>query len=306
MYFPYLRGKQFELIALRELLAQNLLTEAIIPVIEPVKASSTLLSVLVQFQEKNHPIAVIQNPRVAPYTPFDNEVVTQLKQSDCFIPALFINQADDLAQLGQFSNTQKMVIVTPGTRMSIPDNDSQWDDVLKLIAVENFHFLRRARGNVIELEDSFNKAQRNADYLDVDDELFSDNQRYFRDDGLSGFSDYSVVGKEYTASGFAPMAVAIHVVYFDGENSLRIKHFVSDSNQDISDPAGKAGEALEKLVKWVQAPDFDHDKNDSQALASFIQMAGNGQYSGLGIIKKLSIQHHLEIMGRYLTERYGA
>lgn len=42
MYFPYLRGKQEELLALQELLNNDRLSEKIIPVIEPVKMSSTL------------------------------------------------------------------------------------------------------------------------------------------------------------------------------------------------------------------------------------------------------------------------
>ena len=36
MYFPYLRGRQFELIALRELVEKDVLSSKIIPVIEPV------------------------------------------------------------------------------------------------------------------------------------------------------------------------------------------------------------------------------------------------------------------------------
>ncbi|HEY9169416.1 MAG TPA: sce7725 family protein [Lutibacter sp.] len=54
MYFPYLRGKQFELIALRELCA--LFPEElnkISPVIEPVKASSTLNSTLAELANRN-------------------------------------------------------------------------------------------------------------------------------------------------------------------------------------------------------------------------------------------------------------
>lgn len=43
MYFPYLRGRQFELIALRELLENGVLSDRIIPIIEPVKLSSTLI-----------------------------------------------------------------------------------------------------------------------------------------------------------------------------------------------------------------------------------------------------------------------
>lgn len=51
MYFPYLRGRQFELIALRELVEQGLIGENIIPVIEPIKPTSTLRSTLAKFVE---------------------------------------------------------------------------------------------------------------------------------------------------------------------------------------------------------------------------------------------------------------
>ncbi len=36
MYFPYVRGRQYELLALRELASQNLLSAKIVPIIEPV------------------------------------------------------------------------------------------------------------------------------------------------------------------------------------------------------------------------------------------------------------------------------
>ena len=41
MYFPILRGRQFELLALRECVNQGFLSNKIIPVVEPVKVSST-------------------------------------------------------------------------------------------------------------------------------------------------------------------------------------------------------------------------------------------------------------------------
>ena len=45
------------------------------------------------------------------------------------------------------------------------------------------------------------------------------------------FQTYSIVGKEYSDSGFAPYAVAIHIVYpaSISDETLRIHHFVSDS-----------------------------------------------------------------------------
>lgn len=47
MYFPYLRGRQFELIALRDLVDKGVLSDKIIPIIEPVKLSSTLMIVVI-------------------------------------------------------------------------------------------------------------------------------------------------------------------------------------------------------------------------------------------------------------------
>ena len=43
MYFPYLRGKQFELIALREFATQHPNAEKIVPIIEPVKSTFNVL-----------------------------------------------------------------------------------------------------------------------------------------------------------------------------------------------------------------------------------------------------------------------
>ena len=43
MYYPYLRGRQFELITIRDLALENAL-EKVTPVIEPVKESFNSLS----------------------------------------------------------------------------------------------------------------------------------------------------------------------------------------------------------------------------------------------------------------------
>ena len=42
-----------------------------------------------------------------------------------------------------------------------------------------------------------------------------------------------------------------------------MKHFVSDSNDDTSDVAGKFEEALEKLVLWCKAEKFKTSAVDS-------------------------------------------
>lgn len=172
------------------------------------------------------------------------------------------------------------------------------DSVPKYSIIPYSPAFRRVRnGKRVMIEDKFKKMPRNTDYLDCEDEFFSDDHLYFEDDGYAGFSDYSIVGEEYLESGFAPYAVAIHIVYFDDNQNLRVHHFVSDTNDDISDPAHKFYEALSKLVEWNNTK-----KLNTKAIQTFLEMHESQSYPGLGVVKKLSIMHHIELMGNYLDE----
>lgn len=104
--------------------------------------------------------------------------------------------------------------------------------------------------------------------------------------------------KNNSETGFAPYAVAIHIVYFDKKNILRIAHFVSDFNDDISDPARKFAEAVGKLVEWNK-----HMNLDTVGIREFEGAYRNRSYPGLGVVKKYSIMHHLELMSRYLDRK---
>ena len=67
MYFPYVRGKQYELLALRELVLNNKMGNKIIPIIEPIKPSSTLIKTLESFIEKKQHVIIISNPIVGSF-----------------------------------------------------------------------------------------------------------------------------------------------------------------------------------------------------------------------------------------------
>lgn len=175
-------------------------------------------------------------------------------------------------------------------------NFSETDVKFNLIPDES-GFRRRVGKNRVLLADKFNKQEKNNDYIEIDDEPFSEDHLYYAEDGYVGFADYSVVGEEYNETGFAPYAVAIHIVYFDTDESLRVKHFVSDSNDDISDPAGKFQEALSKLVEWNA-----EKKLDTVAMREFEDLYRREAYPGLGTVKKLSIMHHLELIGKFLDK----
>ncbi len=64
MYFPILRGRQFELLALQECLKSGILSSKVIPLVEPVKVSATFRNTISEFIKAEHPIAIIRNPQV--------------------------------------------------------------------------------------------------------------------------------------------------------------------------------------------------------------------------------------------------
>lgn len=306
MYFPYLRGRQFELIALRELVEKDVLSKKVMPIIEPVKLSSTLVKTIETYGKKGRQLAIITNPIVGSFISDAKEEKNQ-KLKESYIANLNENSKILYMYLLRRSSKPEKFIKKHSDNMgiicvdkdAIPVYESYFSgiDVKFNLIPDESGFRRKIREKRVLLADKFNKQERNNDYIEIDDEPFSEDHLYYLDDGYVGFADYSVVGEEYNETGFAPYAVAIHIVYFDEDQSLRVKHFVSDSNDDISDPAGKFQEALSKLVQWNKKKQLD-----TVAMKEFESLYRREAYPGLGTVKKLSIMHHLELIGRYLDE----
>lgn len=299
MYFPIFRGRQFELLALKEMVEKNLLSENIMPVIEPVKASFRLVRVLEAFVAKNHKIAIIRNPQVGFWLEeLDYESNKSVKQSiltllesKCVESAYYVNRSMKKILTGESG------ILIFDKEESIPYYDQISGGFVpsyNLIPDKSI-FRRKIRKNRILCEDHFRKQNKNADYKGIDEEFFSADHLFYGDDGYEGFADYSVIGAEYSESGFAPYAVAIHVVYLKDSGELYICHFVSDSNDDYNDPAGKFHEALTQLIRWD-----DEHKINTVGMQFFRNCFEDEEYPGLGVIKKYSIMHHLELIGRFL------
>lgn len=307
MYFPILRGRQFELLALRECINKKILSQHITPIIEPVKVSSTFTTTIDAFIKSNHPVAVIRNPKVGTWKKdlrkesnkaIRDKVEEQLKEASV-ISSFYID--DNLAQCISFANERGLQIESLLLICNNPEKIDFYEGVigerspLYNVIPDKGDFRRRIRPNRIVCEDHFPKQTRNIDYWDIENEFFSSDHLYYADDGYKGFADYSVVGEEYSETGFAPYAVAIHIVYFDEKDVLRIAHFVSDTNDDISDPARKFAEAARKLVEWNKSM-----KLSTVGIREFETAYHNQTYPGLGVVKKYSIMHHLELMSKYL------
>ena len=256
MYFPYLRGRQFELIALRELLEGKRISEKVIPIIEPVKPSSTLLKTLETFVKNDREIAVVFNPTVGDFakklkemreedSKVANELYDLLTQNDKVIKS-YIMDRGILSEIKSEASKNKYLIINLN-RDCLDDFLDAYEDTLPRFTLipDDRAFRRVIPDSKVLFEDNFNKQSRNIDYIDNQDEFFSDSHLYYQNENYVGFADYSVVGEEFNESGFAPVAVAIHVVYFDKKKELRIHHFVSDSIVGIEYPGGKFGESLE-------------------------------------------------------------
>lgn len=316
MYFPYVRGRQYELLALRELAANNLLGNYVTPIVEPVKLSPTLVNLMAEYIKAKHPISIIRNPAVGTFMSDWQDVQEQSKEAgykqrfsdqyedSAIIKSLIMQRnAKSLLDFWDKHSVNKADLLVINTDRDYLDlYESAFGTAIPRYALmpDESVFRRKVRHHKVLLDDKFEKQDRNADYQDTEDEFFSDDHLYYKEDGFVGFSDYSVVGNEYLEAGFAPYAVAIHIVYFAPDKTLRVRHFVSDSNEDITNPALKFYEAVSKLTEWYNAD--PHPVEMTLGLQTFLQHYEQQSYPGLGTVKKLSLMHHLELMGKYLSE----
>lgn len=302
MYFPFIRGRQYELLALKECAEKNLINNNIIPIIEPVKVTPTLYNTLNTFATNNLKIALVLNPMVGNYLyELDNQKNEKIKENiQNLIDKNLIFTAHYAKNIKE-DITTSIVIYTDIDSISFKD---KFMGVQYNLIPDKREF-RREFDKKILLEDHFNKQERNSNYIDIPDETFSTDHIYFDSEGYMGFSDYSIVGSEYSEVGFAPYAVAIHIIYqnsYDNKDvselPLKIAHFVSDTNYDIKDTPGKYYEALKKLVNHSIINQYE-----TYGIKQFITAYNEKKYEGLGIIKKYSIMHHLELISKILKEK---
>ncbi len=321
MYFPYLRGRQNELLCLRELLGAGKLGDKIVPIIEPVRFNSTLFITLTQFIEMDHRIIVVANPKVGSF----NKEYADMKKKICdereedkkeklqktldsyieilndnHIQKAYIVDKKIIAEiLNGNKNANKMILINfeKGNYRYYEEYGEVLEARITLIPKDE-DFKDEVDGETVVLEDGYVKARRNVDYIESPDEFFSRNHVVYKKRGYMGFSDFSMVGNEFEENGFAPLAIAIHVMYFGNKKELRVHHFVSKSNASISDPARKFEEAMDSLLSWEH---FDIIPK-TIGLKSLAECYHIGKFPGLGVIKKYSLMHHIEMMGEYLEE----
>lgn len=315
MYYPYLRGKQFELLALRELAGQLDLAATVRPIVEPVRLAtgSGLRRFTDQMRSKDITQGIVINPSVGDLASPDGSatILQFLADTDPAqtYPAVLVRRREqverDLALLASASLPHDRIIaVIDG---SLPTELygaagellAQFPGRVDVVPPEarGRHLSRLGSQESVILSDPFPNEPRNADYIGKAPQFFSDDYVYYRQDGYAGFGDYQTIGRDWTDGGFSPRVVAIHWTYVDEEGGpIMIRHFTSTTNYDTSDVGGKFLEAARSLKAFL-----DERQIDTLAADSIRAHVEAETYPGLGVVKKYSIQNHIQLVSSLIA-----
>jgi len=312
MYFPYFRGKQYELIALREMVDVISKSRKITPIIEPVKKNISALSkTLKEFKDRNLPFILVSNPQVGDFQSgrfqFKKDIINPILGGyDRYYLGYILSSTTQLVDIENFLKAY------PSTNICLIHYHSfnNSTDLINLLReYENFKHnifiehkttktYRKHFGGFenVYIENSFSVQKSNKDY--PEDESFSDQFSIYKDDGFFGFGDFTIVGDSYSETGGPAYVVAIHLTYLKEDDVIWIKHFISNvqGNSPV-DPAGKFFDALEKSTEFLNCMPLK-----TEGCKGFLSLHSEKKYPGLGIVKKLSMKHHIELMSSILRE----
>ena len=311
MYYPYVRGKQFELILLRDN-ADFFLNKKIHPIIEPVKSDFSALKRAMKFiNEKGVDCTLIVNPQ-AGQKPVKTTSILQELIDGCFkqyknLSIGYMLHAESnvsdlitlLTKHRSFSFTILHYGFSNGKKLALAIKD--FKNIKAHAFIEGYaqklyqKHLKKDGVKRILIRNGFKPQKKNANY--PPNEHFSDLHITYPDEGMDGFGDYLIVGDEFSETGGPAYAVAIHLTYLDDDDDMFIYHFISDQTKSPTDPGGKFLEALAKLIKKVKKPNSLIYK--SEACTEYLELFKKQHYPGLGYVKKLSMQHHLELVADY-------
>ncbi|WP_295536734.1 sce7725 family protein [uncultured Thioclava sp.] len=312
MYYPYFRGKQYELITIREN-AALLADSGFIPIIEPVKeVLNGLGRALNAVRDANGSAIVIVNPHHGDYAD-DGERIIEfvrggLMEDIELSPAVLLKEQCSVQEAvrlcGEFED-DPVTLIHAGfaNGPALTDALGQRVNELRHIFLEDScgrlyrrHFQGQER---VLLRDGFQR-RRNRDHPPV--EFFSDLHVTYAEEGMTGFGDFLTVGDDFSEGGGPAYAIAIHLTFIDPEqdDAMFVRHFLSVRQDTPADPAGKFAEALTAMIGVLDRG--DSPILETNAVLEFRQLHADRHYPGLGYVKKLAMQHHIETLARYFED----
>ena len=306
MYFPYFRLKQEEAIAIRSV-ADLIAPASQTPIIEPVKRSQTAMRRMIEIAQNisnlGGDLIIIINPSEGDFSRDNTALITAINQIIPSTPNLIVGILIDnntsitfLQGLLSNYNTSRIAIIHK-TMSAIPNISTLCGGVTYNIFIEgqvSSAYPNAFGGQKVLLNDGFNR-QNNADY--VPDEYFSSLHLTYGQQGYNGFGDFLTVGDFYRGGGGPAYAVALHLTYFrlpPNDPDLYIKHFISVTNDSVQNPAGKFAEAIASFESHMISPNCVIE--NTRGVRELRAYHASRHYPGLGMPKRLSMMHHMEIM----------
>lgn len=309
MYFPFFRGKQYDLLAIKE--SSGTIADAgFIPIIEPVKESLNGLNrCLSALGDAGAGCILIANPRYGYHADQYDGLQEFIQECGTDVPNLSIGillqdttRLEDVGRIYRLFPEKSFSLIHDG--FSDPRGLAEWlsDNQVNCsqVFIENScgkiyrrHFKGYRR---ILIRDGFEK-RINRKHPEVEE--FSDLHLTYEEEGVDGFGDFLIVGDDYSEGGGPAYAVAIHLTYIDDEKDgvMYVHHFKSIRQDTPTDPAGKFLEALNKLVDELKKEGSKIWR--TRAVEEFERLHEAKHFPGLGYVKKLSMMHHLETMAMF-------
>lgn len=304
IYYPYLRGRMYDLLALKELCERGPLSQQIVPIIEPVRDSKELQQTVATLIRAKQPFGVIANPQVSVYGLNDTKLypVPDCSDLDFYHPSAILAADFSSDFLQTVDNQQSILVVKNYELLKAYQKTSTLEHVDKVLIPDEARIHQLVANKAVSLTDPMTFVRHVEEYADLEDEFFEPANWYQQVENYQGFGDYSMVGHVYFDKGMPSRAIALHLIYVTANGSLRVHHFVSDSNETMAGQKNKFFEALQKLVDW-SAKNIS-GLNLTPALQTLMAYNQQDKFPGLGMVKKLSLMHHFQLMSRLLDLKY--
>lgn len=294
MYFPILTAKQNELLALNEL------PEEIFSITVPIlilPKSKNLKSQLLKIIDKNiYFILVINSPNRS--HPNQHEIQKEfidefLNDYENFSLAYIVDKETSPYDIIDFfdsnPNKEKSLIhysEFPDYKFLLKNSQSKFDIYLR-DKVSDDYVNSTASGEIVYIKDGFKRKNTNREYPEKSE--FSSFIFTYESEGIYGFGDYNVIGKDVKDGGGSPYAIVLHLTTIDKEN-ITVYHFLSDDNDDQKNQANKFRQAVKKLIEHLDSnPMFE-----GEGIKDFRRNHNNEHFPNLGVCKRMSIKNHIE------------
>lgn len=301
IYFPYFRGRQYDLQALKTIAQQRILPANIIPIIEPVRDIRGLPQTVAAFVEHAQPVVVIANPTVSDYALTQQKLYDWRPFQDN--PALIVghNLTPTLIpdELMAPKGHQTLLVARQYDELKAAQQAGWLTDPDYLLVPPEARIRQLLQRPTIRLFDHAWFPEHDRSYADITDGFFSDDWALTTHD-YSGYSDYTISGGHYSEHGYPAKAVTLHLTYFRGDQ-LRIHRFVSTDRADYKHPKEKFFQAVAQLAEWLPQQPLSTQTPAAKQLASYHDQQ---HFPGLGVVKRLSLEHHLQVMAAYFKENF--